>query len=365
MPLKNLSGDRARWRKVSELAPGMLLAVAADEVLARATDGVEDAVLWDDIVSIASVGREEVFDIEVAGTRNFVGNGIYAHNTYLPSATTLLTVGGAAVDAAAYIVPDEPVVVESGDATTTLSAPSDALAPGGGVDLYTLGLHDLAAVNALAAEVDANASTTAAQGTSIATLRSSLAALQGVNLDLAAVASSTLDIASTTTPLDAAQAFAQGFFGSLFAHITSWLANSGNGIGNLFAAVIHTNELCVKDAAGADVCITGDQLAAAVSGAGAAALPGVTTADTTVTSQSSTGAASTASSTPSTSTDVTPPVVTLLGSAAMNITQGAAFTDPGATATDDTDGDLTAKIVVSGAVDPATPGLYTLTYSAT
>jgi len=40
-------------------------------------------------------------------------------------------------------------------------------------------------------------------------------------------------------------------------------------------------------------------------------------------------------------------------------------TDPGATATDDIDGDLTAAIVVTGAVDTATEGLYTLTYTAT
>ena len=66
-----------------------------------------------------------------------------------------------------------------------------------------------------------------------------------------------------------------------------------------------------------------------------------------------------------TSTDTTAPVVTLNGSAAMELVQSGTFTDPGATATDDTDGDLTAKVVETGSVDTATTGLYTLTYSAT
>ncbi len=63
--------------------------------------------------------------------------------------------------------------------------------------------------------------------------------------------------------------------------------------------------------------------------------------------------------------DTTPPVVTLNGSAALTTSQGTTFTDPGATATDDTDGDLTSKIKETGTVDTTTLGLYTLTYSAT
>ncbi|MCX6788062.1 MAG: DUF5011 domain-containing protein [Candidatus Kaiserbacteria bacterium] len=81
-------------------------------------------------------------------------------------------------------------------------------------------------------------------------------------------------------------------------------------------------------------------------------------------STSLTTGGATATSTPS-STDTTAPVVTLTGAAAMQITVGDAFTDPGATAADDVDGSLTANIVVTGAVDTATAGLYTLTYTAT
>ena len=63
--------------------------------------------------------------------------------------------------------------------------------------------------------------------------------------------------------------------------------------------------------------------------------------------------------------DVTPPTVTLLGAPSINLAEGDAWVDPGATVLDDTDGDLTNHIKVSGAVDTTIPGLYTLTYSAT
>eukprot|EP00051_Salpingoeca_urceolata_P026487 m.477476 g.477476 ORF g.477476 m.477476 type:complete len:4581 (-) comp20853_c0_seq1:124-13866(-) len=77
--------------------------------------------------------------------------------------------------------------------------------------------------------------------------------------------------------------------------------------------------------------------------------------------------------------DVTAPVITLVGPAALTIEAGGRFCtvdpqspsicphgyeDAGATATDDLDddNDLTALIVVTGEVDPATPGVYTLTF---
>jgi predicted MPP superfamily phosphohydrolase len=60
--------------------------------------------------------------------------------------------------------------------------------------------------------------------------------------------------------------------------------------------------------------------------------------------------------------DVTKPVLSVPTDSTILV--GAAF-DPmaGVTATDDRDGDLTAAITVSGSVDPATPGRYTLRYS--
>jgi len=44
---------------------------------------LETDLFWDPIVSIEPVGLEHVYDIEVEGTHNFIGNGIFAHNTYI------------------------------------------------------------------------------------------------------------------------------------------------------------------------------------------------------------------------------------------------------------------------------------------
>jgi len=63
------------------------------------------------------------------------------------------------------------------------------------------------------------------------------------------------------------------------------------------------------------------------------------------------------------SVDLTPPTITLIGLSTINLTVGDSYTDAGATATDDVDGDLTSSITTSGTVDTATAGTYTITYS--
>ncbi|MBL3535759.1 MAG: DUF5011 domain-containing protein, partial [gamma proteobacterium endosymbiont of Lamellibrachia anaximandri] len=61
--------------------------------------------------------------------------------------------------------------------------------------------------------------------------------------------------------------------------------------------------------------------------------------------------------------DGTPPVITLLGTDPLNLLVGGTYTDPGATATDDIDGDITGNIVVAGdTVDTAVEGAYVVTY---
>jgi beta-glucanase (GH16 family) len=61
--------------------------------------------------------------------------------------------------------------------------------------------------------------------------------------------------------------------------------------------------------------------------------------------------------------DTTAPVITLAGDAALDIEQGATYSDAGATATDTVDGSVT--VVTTGSVDTATAGTYTLSYTAT
>lgn len=61
--------------------------------------------------------------------------------------------------------------------------------------------------------------------------------------------------------------------------------------------------------------------------------------------------------------DTTKPNITLKGDASVTLIQGDSFTDAGATATDDRDGSITAKIIKTGVVDTATLGTYTIKYN--
>ena len=64
-------------------------------------------------------------------------------------------------------------------------------------------------------------------------------------------------------------------------------------------------------------------------------------------------------------TDITKPVITLVGDAETSVVVNAGYTDAGATALDDVEGDITSDIVVVSTVDPDTVGDYTVTYNVT
>ncbi len=62
--------------------------------------------------------------------------------------------------------------------------------------------------------------------------------------------------------------------------------------------------------------------------------------------------------------DPVPPVLTLQGEQNISFYAGyGSFTEAGWTASDNCDGDMTGSVTVSGAVDAAVPGIYTLTYT--
>lgn len=61
--------------------------------------------------------------------------------------------------------------------------------------------------------------------------------------------------------------------------------------------------------------------------------------------------------------DTEAPELTLQGDAVMEIPAGAEFVDPGATAVDDIDGDLTASIVISGTINTTVVGTQLITYT--
>ena len=63
------------------------------------------------------------------------------------------------------------------------------------------------------------------------------------------------------------------------------------------------------------------------------------------------------------SIDLTPPVLTLQGSTSIQLTKGTTYREPGFTAVDNIDGNLSSKVIISGKVDVNLVGLYELTYS--
>ncbi len=61
--------------------------------------------------------------------------------------------------------------------------------------------------------------------------------------------------------------------------------------------------------------------------------------------------------------DTTPPTITLLGENPVTLEVGTPFVEPGYTAADNYDGDLTADVLVIGSVNHSVPGAYALHYN--
>jgi hypothetical protein len=61
--------------------------------------------------------------------------------------------------------------------------------------------------------------------------------------------------------------------------------------------------------------------------------------------------------------DTVPPVIVVTGSPTVTINLGGTYTDAGATATDNIDGDISDQIVVDNPVDTSQVGTYTITYT--
>ncbi|WP_299112136.1 immunoglobulin-like domain-containing protein [uncultured Winogradskyella sp.] len=80
-------------------------------------------------------------------------------------------------------------------------------------------------------------------------------------------------------------------------------------------------------------------------------------------SDSSGNAAAQVTRTVNVNADTTPPVITLIGASTIDLLIGDTYTEQGATATDNIDGDITANIVIAGTVNTNTAGVYQVTYN--
>ncbi len=65
------------------------------------------------------------------------------------------------------------------------------------------------------------------------------------------------------------------------------------------------------------------------------------------------------------SSNVTAPVITITGTNQISVQRGSTYTDAGATALDNVDGNITSSIVVSNPVNTSVLGTYTITYDVT
>lgn len=61
--------------------------------------------------------------------------------------------------------------------------------------------------------------------------------------------------------------------------------------------------------------------------------------------------------------DITPPVLSLVGNATIELEAGTSYTESGANATDNIDGDISARVSSSGNVDTNAIGTYSITYN--
>ena len=95
-----------------------------------------------------------------------------------------------------------------------------------------------------------------------------------------------------------------------------------------------------------------------------ASLPGTSEAESNTpgASENGTPAASEAPAPEGPMPDTTAPVITLNGEQALSITEGNPYTEPGYTASDDVDGDITDRVVVSGIPAEWVPGTYHIGY---
>jgi replicative DNA helicase len=71
----------AGWRPMAMLRPGDAIAVARAAVLTMEDLAKTDPVEWDVVASIEPDGIDEVFDLTVDDTHNFLANGIVVHNS--------------------------------------------------------------------------------------------------------------------------------------------------------------------------------------------------------------------------------------------------------------------------------------------
>lgn len=165
----------------------------------------------------------------------------------------------------------------------------------------------------------------------------------------------------------------QGVDGSMTSEFTAWQSfATAQDVDNPIITLIGNASVTITEAqaatwedpgATANDPTEGDISADIVVTGSVGTTAGVYTLDYDVTDSSGNAAATVTRTVTVQSEDTEAPVITLLGDEVMRLYQGDVWSDPGVTATDNIDGDISAGVTVTGTVDPATAGSYVLTYN--
>ncbi|MHB8860383.1 MAG: immunoglobulin-like domain-containing protein [Minisyncoccota bacterium] len=389
--LEKMRGDKKGWYKVSDLVEGLEIArPRADFDAASGTLSSESGdVIWDEIVSIKPVGREQVYDIEVEGTHNFVGNDIFAHNTVVLKANAGLSVQGE-VDAADFVVPASSfagVETAVGAASTTPSAVLTA--DGSGISLFKLSTYNFGNIQTLFSNVAGmavrltslesrvtaleNGSVSVASGSPVSFSSSSLAnafSAFGALIEKGIAQFNTLVfrqlVASTDANGDSSAGSATILAGNTVAQVSNALVLPTTKVFVTFNSEI-TGSWWVSDKAPGSFRV---MLATPQAG-------DVSFDYLLVQTQGQLATPAADGSFPSTSVsagpDTVPPVITLLGDNPVHVSVGGTFVEPGVTVTDTVDGtdpyitfiNGTQQEVSTTTIDTSVPTTYLITYKAT
>ncbi|TSC64818.1 MAG: surface protein [Parcubacteria group bacterium Gr01-1014_91] len=392
-----MRGDKKGWYKVSDLVAGLEIAVPRTSGGSQTSNSdprslTSSDVVWDEIISIKPVGREHVYDIEVDGTHNFVGNGIFAHNTYVLRANTMLAVEGVVVP-----VPTLPVSGGLPSASSALISqipPEVLTADGLGVDLFKLSTYNLATTTALAARMDAEEVKMTSLESRVTALESGAVSSAGATSSLS-LSSSTLASVLSDFGVLIQKGIAQfntlvfrQLVASKDADGTSSAGNSTIWANNTVAQVSNSLVLpSTKVFVTFNSSVNGSWwVSDKTTGSFRVVLSTPQASDVSfdyflvqtegqiATSSPMTSlGGETAKSSASSSSDNTPPVITLLGDNPVYLSVGGTYVEPGVTVTDDVDG--TAPVVTfvdgvqmeanSGSIDTSSQTTHIITYSAT
>lgn len=77
-PFLVIENGTEKWRQTDQIKPGAFILRATGDSIAASN---AQRITPDEVVSVEYFGRDEVFDVQIADTENFIADGLISHNT--------------------------------------------------------------------------------------------------------------------------------------------------------------------------------------------------------------------------------------------------------------------------------------------